>query len=151
MSTPTLLVASAGRLAELGPAFEDLGEPYTMRVRTVEVAPAGAGGQAAFPRCYVVVTFDVPCSFRVTPILNGVPIWDESVDIEVEEAPADGQPQTHVWEIGWEIPRMRGDRQVGSHFPIGTWFQVEVSMPCPAGDYGNLLIETPIEIEVEAL
>lgn len=150
MIEPTLLLASAGKIGRFGSVFQDFGFEYAMRLRTIEVAPAGIGGEALFPGAWVLVTFNVPFSIRVTPWLDGIPQWAESVDLVISSAPADGHPQTHVWEIGWDLPHLRDDVEVGRTGMMGGWLQVEVSTPCPAGEAGILDIEI-VEIEAEVV
>jgi hypothetical protein len=151
MSEPILLLASAGRLGRFGePAYTDFGTEYTLRARTVEVAPAGVGGACMFAATYLTISFNVPFSVRVTPILDGVEYWAEGVDIVVSEAPADGRPETHLFEIGWSLPYQReGSEREARYAMMGRWFQVEIWAPCP--EIGGILDFEDVEHEFEII
>jgi hypothetical protein len=148
MSKPTLLLSSGGALHEYGRTYGDGDALYTLRSRTMEVAPAGAGGAAMFTAVWLVLTFDIPFRIRVTPILDGVEIWDESVDIE--NAAILPRRETHIFEMGLSLSSVRDGMEVGRYAMMGKWFQVEISMPCPVGQEGTLIFET-IELEYEVI
>ena len=139
MSAPRLFVGGAGFLAEADSGFEDAGESYQLVARSNPIAPAGISGECIFTTVHVAVTFDRPFSIVVTPILDGTPIWDEAVELSSSNELS--ERQTHRWEIAQKITFYREAEPIFNHAMRGTWFAIEISMPCPQDSDGDLILE----------
>jgi hypothetical protein len=146
---PTLFFGGAGTLLQADRTYADAGEPYELRARPNAVAPAGAGGECAFGAVYLVLTFSMPFSIRVTPVLDGIAYYDESIGIANDNPMA--VRETHIFEMPFVQREWRDGVDIRTRAFRGTWWTVEIGMPCPPADAeGDLLIEG-VEVEYEVL
>lgn len=120
----------------------DHGAPIEYRLTTSPVAPAGAGGEAAFHLARLVVTHDCAVTLTTRPLIDGKTI-DESATRVVElAAPADGQARTSIIEVGLtKLTKLPSGTVVGRHAPRGTWGMLQIDVVQAAA--GQVTIEPP--------
>lgn len=147
MNEPRLFMGGGGTLLEADRGYTDGGAAYELCVQTNPIAPAGVGGEAIFTTAYVVLTFSGPFQIRITPILDGIPLWDEATTLA--GASVLTERQTHRFEIAMLQTLYRDGVAKYRHSLRGTWFALLIEMPCPATDDTDLILEgAQIDVEI---
>jgi len=131
-------------LMRTGVGYTDAGEPYDLLVRPNPIAPSDVGGENTFFTAHIAVVFSLPFTARVTPVLDGIPFYDESVAIE-NLHPMDRR-ERHVFECRFKNTLHRDGNPISFHALRGTWFTVEIGLPCPFDEEGDFILEG-VEIE----
>ena len=140
-SDPILYVGGAGLLLQMDApdVFNDDGEPYDFLARTNRLAPQGLGAESIYTTAFVALTFMEPFSIRVTPVLDGIPDYDESGEISNSQELA--ERQTHVFEVPFSKEQVSSSGRKSRFFFRGTWWQLEFGMPCPPEMGGSFIVE----------
>jgi hypothetical protein len=135
---------AGNRLMRTGVGYSDVGEPYDLLVRPNPIAPSDVGGENAFFTAHIPIVFSIPFTARVTPVLDGIPFYDESVAIENVNTMS--LRERHVFECRFKKTFHRDGHPVAFHALRGTWFTVEIGLPCPMEGEGDFILEG-VEIE----
>lgn len=164
MSIPVLLLGNdaielqePGAILIFGEHYQDQGADVKLRAKTAEVAVAGVAGRASFLRLFVAVTFDVPFTLRVQPIVDGknAPEYAEfgitSADFAVAANGLErGVRATHLFEIALSLPYSRDGVERFRTAMQGCYFQAEITQPVALTEPGELIVEQ-VELEYKVL
>lgn len=149
MSTPKLYLCGPASLLEADSGFTDDGVAIEARARTRPILPAGIGGDAIFYAVHLALTFDTPFELHITPVVDGVPLWDELVKIGNSEVP--DRLVTIWYQFDLTVPILDGEVEVARTGMKGTSFALDFMMPCaPDERVGDLFFEA-IEIEYDIM
>lgn len=129
-------------LLRIGAGYDDDSEAYELYAQSEPLAPAGEGGECIFTLLYVTTRhYDADVSFWLTPIVDGVALPTERLDL-LATTSQKGEFQTH--EVGLSIAYTVAGTERLRYAPRGTWFQLLVETR-----YGTLG-GTPAEQIIEA-
>lgn len=135
-----------GAIYAAGESALDGGNAFDARARTARIAPAGASGECIFPAVWVVLTWTMPVTVRVTALVDGVEVTSAEIVL-----PSQATRVTERREIGLSIRLVDAhlNIEVARFSPRGTWLQVEVKTTPVLAD-GELIFEG-IEAEFEVV
>jgi len=127
MLTPQLVVGRGNgtpALLKVGVGYLDDDLHYEMLGRSAPYAPAGSGGECAFFSIYLITkTFDTDVALFVTPIIDGVAMPTQRVDI-LGVALSKGEQR--VTEIGLSKAYSPAGVEELRYAPRGTWISVQI-------------------------
>lgn len=145
---PRLFLCSGNALLEANRGFADRGVPFELRARSRAALPGGIGGDCIFHAVHIAITFDSAFKLNVTPVIDGVPLWDETAQISHDVAPE--RPFTLWYEVGLSVPVMHNGVELTRVGMIGTTFALDLWMPCEFVRTGEIFVEAA-EIEFDVL
>lgn len=120
-SQTSWFMAGAGGVWRGSQGVDDAGEDLPVHAQTVEVAPAGIGGECLFQNIYLGITrFNaLDWDIDVTAILDGVALEPETITLTGVIAPV-----TEVLEISLAQPYKIGGVEQSRYHPRGAWLAI---------------------------
>lgn len=120
---------------------------YTLRLENADFYPAGMGNEAIFPVCWLMLSWTMAVTVRVTPILDGV-VYDGTGDTTDERLTFAVTAQTDRKTQTFEIPLTRplldsvdGVTEIGRLAMRGERIRLRVETTGALGTTGDLIVE----------
>lgn len=145
LSPTSWFLAGQGGVWRGAQGIDDAGADMPVHAKTVEVAPAGIGGECLFQNIYLGLTrFNaLDWDIDVTGILDGVALETETITLEGVAAPV-----TEVLEISLAQPYKIDGVEQSRYHPRGAWLAILVE--AAEGPDKEVIFEGP-ELEYEVL
>lgn len=124
----------AGSIVRLNRGHTELDETIVAFLRPRPVAPGGIGATHLFRNIYVSVEGGGGGLLRITPVIDGLRLTDETIIFAV---PSDGTRKVQRFEVPLSRTYTVSAAEVSRAGVIGTWFTVEVEAfePFGCGDF----------------
>jgi hypothetical protein len=145
--------AGGPRIIQGRKGARDLGLAYPIYAKSRVLAPAGVDGESLFTALYLTVTWTATVTFRVTPIVDGVPYdgvdaTDERKTLTVAARPT-RKTQTFVVPLSRRLVDPRDSSVVMSRFYLrGGRFQMLIESIGALGEGDFILENAVVEVEV---